>query len=114
MIYVIDEMMGSGKTSAIINMINSSNDERRFIFVTPYLTEVGRIIDSCKEKKFKQPSYEKKMTKLLGLKILLEGGHNIATTHSLFHIFDDDVLEYIKKYNYTLILDEVTDVIKVT
>ena len=44
---VIDAIMGTGKTSAAINFINKSNDETKFLYITPYLSEVKRIIDSC-------------------------------------------------------------------
>ena len=42
-IQIVDQVMGAGKTSAIINMINDSDDDTRFIYITPYLTEVTRI-----------------------------------------------------------------------
>ncbi len=34
-IYVIDEMMGRGKTSAMINYINQSGDDVRYLFIVP-------------------------------------------------------------------------------
>lgn len=32
---VVDEMMGRGKTTAAINMINESSDNHKFLFITP-------------------------------------------------------------------------------
>lgn len=44
-ITVVDSIMGSGKTSAMINHINS-HSENNYIFITPFLAEVQRIKDS--------------------------------------------------------------------
>ena len=38
-INIIDAVCGAGKTSAAINMINSSDKEQRFLYITPYLDE---------------------------------------------------------------------------
>ena len=54
-INIVDAICGSGKTSAAINYINQSADETKFLYITPYLTEVDRIIKSCPQKHFKQP-----------------------------------------------------------
>ena len=50
---IVDSIMGSGKTSAMINMINASGDDRRFLYITPYLAETQRIIESCKNRKIR-------------------------------------------------------------
>lgn len=114
MVHIVDEKMGCGKSTAIINMINGSDDSVKFLFVTPYLKEVERVIQSCPSKEFRQPIDNDTFSrgKLRGLKILLSSGHNIATTHALFHYFDDEVLKFIGLNNYVLILDEVADVIR--
>lgn len=105
--------MGAGKSSAMINYINNSNNDIRFIYVTPYLTEVERIIGSCPSKKFEQPFKDEgfKYSKLRSLKILLGEKRNVVTTHALFHYFDDEVIGLISSGNYVLILDEVADVV---
>ena len=107
---IVDSIMGSGKTQAAINFINESGDNERFLYITPYLTEVERIINSCPNKKFKQP--EKYGTKVKGIKDLLNKGFNIATTHSLFHMFDDEIIDLCYSQGYILIMDEVTDAIE--
>lgn len=108
---VIDSIMGSGKTSAIINMINKSDREDKFIYITPYLDEVARIEDCCKDKNFKQP-ISINGSKLNGIKRLLINNHNIVSTHSLFHLFDDEIFDLIHTKGYKLIMDEVTEVIE--
>ena len=39
-------------------------------------------------------------------------GKNIASTHSLFAMVNNDTLKYLKENDYTLILDEVFDVVQ--
>lgn len=102
-------MMGLGKTSAAIAKMNSETD-KRFIFLTQTLSETYRIRDSCPKRKFAIPEqgYGGKMASLHGY---LKDGRNVSTTHSLFYHYTDETLEYIKKGNYCLVLDEVIDII---
>lgn len=68
-INIIDAICGAGKTSAAINFMNNFPNDQRFLYITPYLTEVERIISACPNKKFKQP--ETYGTKLNGISICL-------------------------------------------
>lgn len=81
------------------------------MFVTPYLTEINRIQNACPELHFLQPHSEGEGGKLANLKQILETGWNVATTHSLMRKFDDETAELIRKGGYTLVLDEVFNVI---
>lgn len=116
MIHVVDAPTGQGKTNAAINYINSHDE--RYLFVTPYKTELERIIKSCQGRKFCEPEaiYSKTtrvVAKKNGIKKLFKSGRNIVTTHALFRLFDSEMIEFCRQYNYTLILDEVTDVAEV-
>lgn len=112
-INVVDMIMGGGKTSAAKNYINSSKEEQKFMYVTPYLDEVEKLIKDCPSKHFKEPrQYNKNMSKIIDLKKLLNEGQNIATTHVLFHLFDDEIIDLCYSQGYILIMDEVTDVIE--
>jgi hypothetical protein len=102
--------MGAGKTSSAINFINNSSYDKRFLYITPYLSEVKRIIDSCPNKKFRQP--EVYGTKLRGIKYLFDKKYNIVSTHALFSMFDEEIIDLAYANNYTLIMDEVADVIQ--
>jgi hypothetical protein len=102
--------MGSGKTSAMINHINASDENTRFLYITPYLTEVARIISKCPQKAFMQP--EVYGTKIQGIKYLFERGINIVSTHSLFRKFDEEIIDLAYNNNYVLVMDEVADVIE--
>lgn len=113
MIHVVDAPTGQGKTNAAINYINSH--EGRYLFVTPYLTELERIKKACADKKFYEPKAiyvedTQVSTKKNGIKKLFSEGKNIVTTHALFQLFDKEMIKFCKQYGYILILDEVTNV----
>lgn len=103
--------MGCGKTSAAINFINQSDEDEKFLFITPYLKEVERIKKQCASKRFREPCYLKGR-KLEGIKELINKGQNIISTHALFQKFDLEVIDLCRAKNYTLIMDEVTNVIE--
>lgn len=107
---IVDMIMGAGKTSSAINHINGAGDDERFLFITPYLEEVERIKKACPTKNFKEP--EVIGTKLRGIKHLIAAGENIVSTHALFRRFDNEVIDMCRTRNYTLIMDEVTDVVE--
>ena len=110
---VVDSIMGSGKTSAAINYIKNTSDDVKIMYITPYIKEVERIKDVCKNKNFVEPiKYTDHTPKIVHLKDLLNKGKNIATTHALFHYFDDEVIDLCYSQNYVLFMDEVTDVIE--
>ena len=46
---VIDSIMGSGKTTSLINMMNE-NTEEKFIYITPYRDEIDRVIANCRNR----------------------------------------------------------------
>ena len=102
--------MGTGKTLAAINFINSSSDDCHFLYITQYLDEVQRIIKSCPAKNFQEP--QSLPTKKANIKRLLEKGCNIASTHALFQDFTLEIADICRAQNYILIMDEVADVVK--
>ena len=107
-IIVVDSYPGSGKTSWAIEHIKKSNNDSRTIYITPFLSEVQRIIDSCPEKNFVQPDKRLgKGSKLTHLISLVSQGRNIVSTHALFMNTTDELISALKAYNYSLYLDEV-------
>ncbi len=106
-IHIVDACMGMGKSQGAIAMINNSADSALFLYITPYLDEIeNRIIPGCPEKNFCQPD-DKHGSKTMSIKYLLKAGRNIAATHSLFALFDKDIMKLIEDKGYTLIMDEV-------
>lgn len=108
-IIVIDSIMGSGKTSWSIQHINRSTFDN-FLYITPFLDEVNRIIKNA-TRDFKQP-INKGNGKLDSINELLACQSDIAPTHELFKHLDEESRENIKEGHYTLILDEVLNVIE--
>ncbi len=104
---ILDAGCGIGKTTAMINKINEDN-KNKYLYITPLLTEVKRIKESCPNKNFKYP--EAKSTKLMDIVKLFEKGENIVSTHALFKKFNEQILDIAKFNNYILIMDEVADV----
>lgn len=109
MIKIIDSIMGSGKTSYAIQMIKD-NPDKKYVYITPYLEEVKRIIDSCDN--FKEPETSSKgELKIDSLNDMLEQGLNVVSTHALFKLTTKKTIDALKMHNYTLIMDEVADVV---
>jgi hypothetical protein len=61
---IVDASCGKGKTTSVINKINEDAENHKYLYITPLLSEVERIIRECPNKQFKQPE-EDKTTKLL-------------------------------------------------
>ena len=109
---VVDAIMGTGKTASIVNMINSSEDDEKFIYITPLLSEADRIMTQCKKKNFRTPRFQGNGSKLDNLKRLIKEERNIASTHALFQKFDRDLISLCRSSDYILIMDEVAEVIQ--
>lgn len=110
-IKVCDAIMGSGKSSAAIKYMND-HPEQRFIYITPYLEEVDRIKTSCPRLHFQEPSNKIPacgFRKCNHAVELLLDGRNVASTHSLFLRHSNEMVDAIKKHEYTLIIDEALD-----
>lgn len=109
---VVDAICGAGKSTALINMINEDETKQKYLYITPFLTEVERIKIACYKKYFKEPILNTDGNKLDNIKELFDRGENIVSTHALFRRFTPEITELIKKHHYILIMDEVADVIE--
>ena len=105
---ILDSPMGTGKTTAIIKYMNL-NPNRKYIFISPFLSEGERIIDNCPNLNFVTP--KDLFSKSADLKNLISEGKNIVSTHALFKIIDDKTIELLKLKDYVLIMDEIIDII---
>lgn len=140
-IKIYDAMMGSGKTTRIINEILKSDYKQKYMFITPLLTECHRIAGTkydekdlykrpiiianddrsilyeyeddapLKDKLFKHPNFSKKGGKAESLPVLIENNDNIVSTHQLFVNLTPAVLEKAK--DYILIIDEMLSVYEI-
>ncbi|MCD8397915.1 MAG: hypothetical protein LUD12_12185 [Lachnospiraceae bacterium] len=108
-ITVIDSLMGTGKTTWAIEHINN-NPEENILYITPFLDEVDRIIKNT-TREFKEPLNHGN-GKLSAINEMLACQMDIASTHALFRTFNNESRENIRDNHYTLILDEVLNVIE--
>ena len=107
-ITVVDARMGRGKSSAAIRYMNRYKGTKKFLYITPYLNEVDRICEQCD---FDQSDSDY-MSKSTELKIHMRNGKNVAATHSLFYLMDEEALELVRANHYSLIIDESIQVIE--
>ena len=94
-ITVIDAIMGSGKSTAMINYIKHQkeiNQDKKFLIIVPYLKEVKRYADKLKG--FVSLTSDK-LVKKVALEKSLENKKDIICTHVLF-LQNPDL---IKKYS---------------
>lgn len=106
-ITVVDARMGRGKSSAAIRYMNRHKGTKRFLYITPYLNEVDRICEQCD---FDQSDSDY-MSKSAELKVHMRNGRNIAATHSLFYLMDEEALDLVRTKHYSLIVDESIQVV---
>ena len=91
-ITVVDSIMGSGKTTYAIGYMNATRErnlqdafdglpgDRKFLYVTPLLSEVERVQQACGSLQFRDP-VPVHGRKFYHLEQLIDAGENVATTH---------------------------------
>lgn len=114
MVNVCDAIMGNGKSQSAITYINEHCDQK-FIYITPYLDEAARIKHACPNMHFVEPSNKIKeydFKKHVHTAALIKEGRNVATTHQAFKGYTQEMLDNIRQWGYTLIVDENVDVLE--
>lgn len=106
-IKIVDDIMGSGKSTWAINFINR-NPDKKFLCVVPLLDECDRYKEKTNIDIIDPKSWG---TKWKHFKHLVEHNQNIVTTHSLIQKMDLDMLELLKSKEYILMIDECLDVL---
>lgn len=106
-IKIIDDIMGSGKSTWAINHIKQ-NPDKKFLCIVPLLSECERFKEKT-DIDIIDP--EKWGSKWKNFRWLVENDKNIVTTHSLIRMMDLDMLELLKSKNYVLMIDECLDVL---
>ena len=119
----VDSIMGSGKTTAVFKMMHHNALVKKYIYVSPLLSEIGRhpdengimqpkgrIQEALPDLNFQAPNcFESSVIE--SFRNLILGGENIATTHVTFNNLTQSDLDLIRASDYTLIIDESLDVI---
>lgn len=136
---IYDQLPGTGKSSKMIDKINNSDKDQRFIVVTPFLAEchryAGTLVDlesedrklpqkddhckviytgkGCSEsgRRFEHPVSGHK-TKVEHIAQLVEQGRDIVTTHAALKLFTPETVKDVKDAGYTLVIDEELECIK--
>ena len=108
-IKIVDARMGRGKSSAAIRYMNENKGKRCFLYITPYLAEVDRVSTLCD---FDEPGKDC-ASKLSHLKSLMRKQKNIASTHALFTMMDEEALALAEENGYSLIIDEAIPVVDI-
>lgn len=89
----------------------NENAERSFIYCTPFLDEIDRIKKACGNySRFVEP-LPYTGSKIDNFNELLADGKDIAVTHTTFLNATQETLDLIRTGNYTLVIDEVLDVV---
>ena len=111
-IEVLDAIMSSGKTTAIINWMDN-NPQEKFIYVSPNLSEVDVRIPTSTKLDFVSPKVDEyNPTKLEHLNQLLLEGRHICCTHKLYLSMTTYSMDLIESRGYTVILDEEINVMQ--
>ena len=111
-ITIVDAPCGAGKTSYAIQKMNGEIFER-FIYITPFLSEIDRVVKSCDCREFRKPSEKLGQgSKTNHFAKLVKDGNNVVSSHSLFRGLNKEIIDDIKDGEYILILDEVADVVE--
>lgn len=106
-IKIVDDIMGSGKSTYAIRYINE-HSEKNFLCIVPLLSECERFKE---ETDIDIIDPERWGSKWKHFKWLIENNKNIVTTHSLIKQMDLDMLELLKSKDYVLMIDECLDVL---
>ncbi|MCG7945362.1 MAG: hypothetical protein N0C84_03360 [Candidatus Thiodiazotropha taylori] len=112
-ITVIDSLMGKGKSTAAISYINE-NPDKNFVVVLPTRSECLRYADAL-DRDAVVPHTETSTGKETLLTVFNEAvaqGKSVITTHALLKRWDDMSIRELRGKDYTLILDEVLDVVE--
>ncbi len=106
-IKIVDDLMGSGKSTWAIKYIND-NPKQKFLCVVPLLDECNRFKEQTNIDIIDPDSWG---TKWKHFRWLVENNKNIVTTHALIQKMDLNMLELLKSKEYVLMIDECLDVL---
>ena len=108
---IIDRHCGSGKTNGLISSLSQN---RRYLIVVPYLSEVQRVINGAAERgiTIKEPcvasGFSNKREHLIEM---AQSGVNICTTHAMYPLLAEAAHNGVFS-DYTIIIDEVVETVK--
>lgn len=102
-------MCGTGKSTKMFEIMRDKakkDDNVRFLYITPFLSEIDeRIPKELPEMDFYTPENNGK-GKIGDLKMLVFEGKNIASTHVLFSRLTPQIVDMLIQKQYILVIDE--------
>jgi hypothetical protein len=112
-ITVVDSVMGKGKSTWAINEINRTPGEN-YIVVVPTLAEVERYKEGITRGAYVPNEDTESNLRLLQdrFREAAEANKTIVTTHRMLECWDEESIRILENRYYTLILDEVTELVK--
>lgn len=111
-ITIIDSIMGSGKSTFLIQQIINKNPNKKFIIVLPTLDEIERYKHDINMPTYEPFPHTDKGTKEFVNKtqslqnLIAEGKSPILATHQLIYHINQTTIDLLKKSDYELIIDE--------
>lgn len=109
MINVIDSMCGTGKSTKMFQMMQDIFDKdntKKFLYVTPFLSEIEeRVPSTLPTMNFQSPENKGK-GKLGDLDYLIKHDYNVSTTHVLFGMLTPNIVDMLIEKQYILVIDE--------
>jgi hypothetical protein len=108
MIKVIDAICGAGKSTKIFDVMRDGylDEGYKYLYITPFLTEIDeRIPKELPELNFKSPVNVGE-GKIDSLKQLVQNGENVASTHVLFGMLTEEIVDILIQKKYRLVIDE--------
>lgn len=105
-IKVIDEIMGVGKTTQMIEDINQNKSTQSYLIIVPTLGEVSRYAKECSI--ITPVEIKGKRTKKQHLREILYQGDSIVTTHKMFSLWDEEFNGFVESNQYEVVIDEET------
>ena len=110
-ITIIDSIMGSGKSTFLIQLVNK-NPQKKYIIVVPSIDEISRYRKDINRKSYAPFVYTDNITKEFANKtkclqeLIAEGKSPIIATHQLIYHLNQTTIDLLKKTDYELIIDE--------
>lgn len=111
MIKVVSGLCGSGKSTRMLEKINESVGDVRWLFITPFLAEVNERVPKATPNISWHIPKNKGKGKLSDLHKALKKKEDIVATHALLHMFEQSTIDLIIDGGYTLVIDEAIDCI---
>lgn len=110
--HIVDSIMGSGKTSAMLRILSMPWDtSSHYVIVVPTLSEVDRWHERLSQPYLPTPvapEYRADQNKTDDFKNLLRRhARRIIITHAMFDRVDAEIVSLLKERAYCLIIDEV-------